>query len=89
MRTKLYLSCALFTFGGKAEYIEVRNIRAAITPAAAGGVRYMRREQYCRLAAVAGAFGLGALLVMASAYRLALIIAAGLLIILCRQLTKW
>lgn len=49
----------------------------------------MRRYQCCRLAIIAGAFGLGALLVLLCSFRLALILAVVLLVMLCFQLTRW
>ncbi|HWP51095.1 MAG TPA: hypothetical protein VN626_05275 [Clostridia bacterium] len=49
----------------------------------------MRRFQCCRLAAIAGAFGLGALLVLLCSFRLALIFATVLLVCLGWQLLRW
>jgi len=49
----------------------------------------MRRYQCRRLAAIAGAFGLGALLVLLSAYKLAFLLSALLLLAICRQFLFW
>ena len=62
------------------EYIELRSFK---------GGKDMRRYQCCRLAAVAGAFGLGALLMLFSAYKLAFLLSVLLLLVLCRQLSSW
>ena len=48
----------------------------------------MRRFQCFRLAVIAGAFGLGALLVLLCSFRLALIFATVLLVILGWQLLR-
>ena len=46
----------------------------------------MRRYNCRRLAAIAGAFVLGALLVLFAAYKLAFVLSALMLLSLCRQL---
>lgn len=43
----------------------------------------------CQLAAIAGAFGLGALLALLCSFRLALILAAALLVLLGWKLLRW
>lgn len=48
----------------------------------------MRRFDRCRLASAAGAFGLGILLALLCYFKLALILAAALLVLLCWQFTR-
>lgn len=48
----------------------------------------MRRDQCRLLVMIAGAFGLGVLLMLLTAYKLAVIISALLLLAICRQLTR-
>ena len=62
------------------EYIELRHIE---------GGKEMRRDRCCILAVAAGAFGLGALLMIFTAYKLAFIICALLLLTLCKQLMRF
>ncbi|MEG2203778.1 MAG: hypothetical protein RRY21_01325 [Oscillospiraceae bacterium] len=49
----------------------------------------MRRDRHCSFAAVAGAFGLGLLLSLTCSFRLALIFAAALLVVLGWSIIRW
>jgi len=85
------ISSRIFTIFIASEYIELRNSCAkagALFKLLEGG-NNMRRDQCRRLAAIAGAFGLGALLVLLSAYKLAFLLSALLLLAICRQFLFW
>lgn len=48
----------------------------------------MRRFDNCRLASIAGAFGLGLMLALTCYFKLALFLAAALLILLCLRISR-